>query len=88
MQRGERGGYSAPLVNVAVWSVALGVAVMVVAVCVLRGFQGEIRRKAVGFGAHIVVKSYAMGNTYEETPVDMRPRAWSMCSFLPTREGW
>ena len=72
LQRGERGGYSAPLVNVAVWSVALGVAVMVVAVCVLRGFQGEIRRKAVGFGAHIVVKSYAMGNTYEETPVDMR----------------
>lgn len=72
LQRGERGGYSAPLVNVAVWSVALGVAVMVVAVCVLRGFQGEIRRKAVGFGSHIVVKSYAMGNTYEETPVDMR----------------
>ena len=70
--RDERGGYSAPLVNVAVWSVALGVAVMVVAVCVLRGFQGEIRRKAVGFGSHIVVKSYSMGNTYEEVPVDMR----------------
>ena len=70
--KSDRGGFAAPLVNIAVWSIALGVAVMVVSVCVLRGFQGEIRRKAVGFGSHIVVSSYAMGNTYEETPVDMR----------------
>ena len=67
-----RGGFSSPLVKVAIWSIALGVAVMVVSVCVLRGFQGEIRRKAVGFGSHVVVKSYNMGKTYDETPVDMR----------------
>ena len=60
---------SGPLVDIAVSSIALGVLVMVVSVCVLRGFQGEIRRKAVGFGAHMVVKNFAMGNTYEETPV-------------------
>jgi len=70
--RSDRGGMAAPVVNIAMWSIALGVAVMVLSVCVLRGFQGEIRRKAVGFGSHIVVQSYAMGNTYEETPVDMR----------------
>jgi len=68
----SRGGFAAPLVNVAMWSIALGVAVMVISVCVLRGFQGEIRRKAVGFGSHIMVKSYAMGNTYEDVPVDTR----------------
>ena len=67
-----RGGFSSPLVKVAIWSIALGVAVMVVSVCVLRGFQGEIRRKAVGFGSHVVVKSYNMGKTYDETPVDIR----------------
>lgn len=64
-----RKSMSAPLVDIAVSSIALGVLVMVVSVCVLRGFQGEIRRKAVGFGAHMVVKSFDMGNTYEETPV-------------------
>lgn len=68
----DRGGFASPLVNIAIWSIALGVAVMVVSVCVLRGFQGEIRRKVVGFGSHIVVKSYDMGKTYEETPVDIR----------------
>ena len=60
---------SAPLVKIATCSIALGVVVMVVSICVLRGFQGEIRRKAVGFGAHMVVTNYAMGNTYEETPI-------------------
>ena len=65
-----RDSYSAPLTTIATCSIALGVAVMVVAVCILRGFQGEIRQKVVGFGSHIVVQPYAMGNTYELTPLD------------------
>lgn len=62
-------GYARPLVRVATYTIALGVMVMVVAVCILRGFQTEIRQKVVGFGSHIVVNSYAMGNLYEETPI-------------------
>lgn len=58
---------------VATASIALGVLVMVTAVSVLRGFQGAIREKVVGFGSHIVVESYQMGNTYETaTPVSTR----------------
>ena len=55
--------------RVATYTIALGVMVMVVAVCILRGFQTEIRQKVVGFGSHMVVTSYAMGNLYEETPI-------------------
>lgn len=66
----DSGSYSAPLTTIATCSIALGVAVMVVAVCILRGFQGEIREKVVGFGSHIVVRPYAIANTYEVTPVD------------------
>ena len=47
---------------------------MVMAVSILRGFQGEIRQKVVGFGSHIVVSNYALGNTFEELPIDtVRP---------------
>ena len=66
----NRDSYSAPLTTIATCSIALGVAVMVVAVCILRGFQGEIRQKVVGFGSHIIVQPYAMGKTYELTPLD------------------
>ena len=65
----DRNGFSGPLVSIATYSIALGVLVMVMAVSILRGFQGEIRQKVVGFGSHMVVTSYAMGNTYEETPI-------------------
>lgn len=60
-----RSEYSGPLVSVATASIALGVLVMVTAICILRGFQGEIRNKVVGFGSHIVVQGYQMGNTFE-----------------------
>ncbi len=66
--------YSGPLVGIATYSIALGVLVMVMAVCILRGFQGEIRQKVVGFGSHIVVTTYATGGAYEETPIStLRP---------------
>ena len=65
----DRNSYSGPLTAIATTSIALGVAVMICAVCILRGFQGEIRQKVVGFGSHIVVQGYAMGNTYEQTPI-------------------
>ena len=50
---------------VATASIALGVLVMVAAICILRGFQGEIRQKVVGFGSHIVGQRFQMGHTYE-----------------------
>ena len=60
--------------SIATYSIALGVLVMVMSVCILRGFQGQIRQKVVGFGSHIVVTTYATGNAYEETPIStLRP---------------
>ena len=67
----DRNSFSAPLVKIATYSIALGVLVMVASVCILRGFQGEIRQKVVGFGSHIVVKNYSTNNNFEESPIDM-----------------
>ena len=70
----DRNTYAGPLVSIATYSIALGVLVMVMSVCILRGFQGQIRQKVVGFGSHIVVTTYATGNAYEETPIStLRP---------------
>lgn len=70
----DRNTYAGPLVSIATYSIALGVLVMVMSVCILRGFQGQIRQKVVGFGSHIVVTTYATGNAYEEIPIStLRP---------------
>lgn len=65
----DGGGFSGPLSVIAVTSIALGVMVMVMAVCILRGFQGNIADKVVGFGSHLTVSNFASSPAYQETPV-------------------
>lgn len=67
----DGGGFSGPLSVIAVASIALGVVVMVMAVSILRGFQGEIAGKVVGFGSHLTVSNFAVNPTYQETPVTL-----------------
>ncbi len=67
----QRGGdnFSRPLVNIATYTIAIGVVVMLIAMSVLRGFQNEITEKVVGFGSHITLRSYGWVNDYDEIPV-------------------
>lgn len=65
----EGGGFSGPLSVIAVASIALGVVVMVMAVCILRGFQDEIASKVVGFGSHLTVSNFASTPAYQEEPI-------------------
>ncbi len=53
----DKGGQRAsnPAVVIATLGVAIGLAVMLLAVGIVRGFQREITAKVVGFGAHIEV---------------------------------
>ena len=50
---------------VAIGGVALGVAALLVALAIVRGFSREIENKIVGFGAHIQVTSYV-----QDQPLD------------------
>ena len=68
-QSKDGGGFSGPLSVIAVASIALGVVVMVMSVCILHGFQGEIANKVVGFGSHLTVSNFASSPAYQEIPV-------------------
>jgi lipoprotein-releasing system permease protein len=61
---------SRPIIRIALAGVALGFAVMVIAVAVVTGFKKEIRDKVIGFGSHIQVSNYDENNSYETRPVD------------------
>lgn len=65
--------FSRPLVRIATVTIALGIVVMVMAVCILRGFQREITNKVVGFGSHITLRSYGWVNDYDEMPISLSP---------------
>ena len=62
--------FSRPLIRVAVAGIALGLAVMIVAVAIVTGFQQQIRNKVIGFGAHIQIAYFDSNNSFEFKPVD------------------
>ena len=63
--------FSRPLVRIATITIATGIVVMILSLCILRGVQREITSKVVGFGSHISIRSYGWVNDYDEMPVSM-----------------
>jgi lipoprotein-releasing system permease protein len=59
---------SATVVRIAVLSIALGLAVMVISVAVVVGFKEQIRDKVIGFVAHIQIESLSNNLSWEVTP--------------------
>ncbi len=62
-------GYSMPVIRIAIVSVALGIAVMIISVAIVTGFQKQIREKISGFGSHIQIAKFDSNNTYEFEPI-------------------
>jgi len=60
---------SRSILDVAIFGISLGLAVMIVAVAVVTGFKNEITQKVVGFAAHIQVLNFDSNISYETQPV-------------------
>jgi lipoprotein-releasing system permease protein len=66
-----RAGFSGLIVRIAIASVALSVAVMIVSVAIVKGYQKQIRAKITGFSADIQISRLDMNNSYETTPIHL-----------------
>lgn len=60
---------SKPAVKVATFGIAVGLAVMLLAVSVVVGFKHEVRNQVIGFGSHIQLTANEFEQTYEHTPI-------------------
>ena len=60
---------SRPAVLIATWGIAVGLAVMIVAVAVVVGFKHEVRDKVVGLGSDIVITNFDAQKSYETVPI-------------------
>ena len=56
--RREETSFSRPINVIAVTGIALGLAVMILAVAILTGFKQQIRDKIVGFGSNIQILEF------------------------------
>ncbi|MFT6827021.1 MAG: lipoprotein-releasing system permease protein [Roseivirga sp.] len=61
--------FSAIIHKIAIASVALGLAIMMIAFFVLGGFQNNIKDKIYSFSGHIQIKKFSLNNSFEEEPI-------------------
>ncbi|MDR0971282.1 MAG: ABC transporter permease [Bacteroidales bacterium] len=68
-ERGKR--LSRPIIIIAIISIALAIATMVVSISVLQGFQDGIKEKISGFSSHIQILSFASDNVNNNFPITL-----------------
>ena len=85
MLRGQKHGqsFSRPVVRIAIAGIALGMAVMLIAVSIVTGFKKEISNKVIGFGSHIRVINYDSNTSYETKPVNTNQTWFSAVRAIP-----
>jgi lipoprotein-releasing system permease protein len=81
--KGGKGSFTRPIINISVASVSLGIAVLILAVAILKGFQLEIRDKIIGFGGHIQVSYYDNNSSFEVEPIVWDPLLAQKIAAIP-----
>jgi lipoprotein-releasing system permease protein len=71
---GRTEAYARPVICIAVISIALGLALMMISVAIVVGFKHSVSRKVVGFAAPLKVVAFTRNESLEETPVTLNPK--------------
>lgn len=80
---GSNNKLSAPLYRISILAIALSVAVMIISLAVLDGFQHEITGKVIGFGAHIQLNKYDNNNSFEPQPISVGEKYLNQLKQVP-----
>lgn len=68
---GDKVEVSKPAIRIATAGIAIGLAVMIVSVCVVFGFKHAVSAKVIGFGSHIQVANFMTLQTSESYPIQL-----------------
>ena len=61
--------FSRPAIIIAMLGIAIGLAVMIISVSVVKGFQKEVTSKIIGFGNHMQIVNLSYMDEYENSPI-------------------
>lgn len=86
--KGSKKGASRLAIHIAVGGVAIGLAVMIISVCVVLGFKQEIKNKLIGFGSHIQVQNYESMSSPESYPIAVNDSLLRIVKSTPNIKHW
>ncbi len=84
LDKGDKRKVSRPAIHIATAGVAIGLAVMIISVCVVLGFKHTIRDKVIGFGSHIQVGNFLslQSQGTEQYPVAMNDSTMNVLKHI------
>lgn len=65
----KKESFSRPILKIGISGIALGVAVMIISIATVTGFQNQISDKVIGFGSHIQISKYDFNSSFEADPI-------------------
>ena len=66
---------SRPVIGIATGGIILGMTAMILTIFIVKGFQKEVRERAVAFNGHIQVVKNGTNNSSETNPIDMNSKS-------------
>ena len=70
----ELGSFSSIISKIAIASIAIGLAAMIISFLILRGFEKTVTDKIYDFSGHLQVTKYTLSNAIEDQPISLNPQ--------------
>ena len=67
----KNNSYTKPILRIAIFAIALSVAIMLISIMVIGGFKKNITSKVVGFGSHIIISKQSYNSFFEKEPIKL-----------------
>jgi lipoprotein-releasing system permease protein len=77
------GSFSTIINKIAVISISLGLAVLILSFMILYGFKGEIKDKIFSFSGHLIINKYTLSTSFEETSIVVDDSLINMIKSYP-----
>jgi len=74
--------FSKTVVRIAIAAIALSLAVMMVSISIVKGFQHEIKSKVIGFASHIQITHTNINYTFENEPIEYSQDVYKRISSI------
>jgi lipoprotein-releasing system permease protein len=70
VRNSKKEAFSSTIHNIAVISIAVGLAASIVSFLIMKGFQETVKNKIYSFSGHLVITQFSMNNSPEEQPMN------------------
>jgi lipoprotein-releasing system permease protein len=72
VSRENKESFAATIHRIAVLSISIGLAVMLISFLILKGFQETVQNKIYNFSAHLQVTRFTLNHSFEENPISLK----------------